>query len=242
MPVPEERILRMTSRGRCAKCRRDLAGGDRGDEPSLSEMAHMHGVERSSARHDPAMIPGDLHAHRNPILLCRNCHKIVDGDPEAYTADRLEAIKPGHGKWARRQLVRDSNAVSFAELEVIAKWMASDQDAEPARGYHAAPPLKKIKKNGLSLTARTWMEMGMPKSRLAGKYIEKRPDPSFGDRPRAIFLAICRGFREDEGLGADGAFFSMLEMDETAPPAKGRTPAVLAITVYLFEKCGVFER
>ena len=223
-------------------CRRDLAGSDRGDESNLSEMAHIHGVERSSARHDPTMIPRDLHIHRNLILLCRNCHKIVDDDPETYTADRLKAMKSDHEKWARRQLVRDSNAVSFAELEVIAKWMASDQDAEPARDYHVTPPLKKIKKNGLSHTARTWIEIGMSKSHLVGKYIEKQPDPSFGDRLKARFLAIYRGFREDEGLGADDTFFSMLEMDKTALPEKGRTPAVLAITVYLFEKCGVFER
>lgn len=214
----------MMSRGCCAKCRRDLAGGDRGGESNLSEMARIHGVERSSARHDPAVISGGLHVHRNLILLCRNCHKIVDGDPEAYTADRLEAIKPGHGKWARRQLVRDSNAVSFAELEVIAKWMASDQDAEPARDYRAALPLKKIKKNGLSHIARTWIELGMPKSRLVGRYIEKQPDPSLGDRLGAGFLVICRGFRDGEGLGADDAFLSLKWTKRRCPRRGERLP------------------
>ena len=242
IPVSEERILRMTSRGCCAKCKRDLAAGDRGDESNLSEMAHIHGVGRGSARHDPAMIPDDLNSHRNLILLCRNCHKIVDDDPVTYSPDRLEAMKSDHEAWARRQLVRDSNAVSFAELEVIAKWMAAEREAEPARDYHVTPPLKKIKKNGLSRIAQTWIEIGMSKSHLVGKYIENQPDPAFGDRLKARFHAIYRGYREDEGLDADDTFFRMLEMDEAVLPTKGRTPAVLAIMVYLFEKCEVFER
>lgn len=216
----------MASRGCCAKCRRDLAGGDRGGESNLSEMAHIHGVERGSERHDPAMIPGDLHVRRNLILLRRNCRKIVDDDPETYTADRLGAMRPDHEKWARRQLVGDSNAVSFAELEVIAKWMGSDQDAEPARDPHVTPPPKKIKKNGLSRTARAWIEMGMPKSHLVGKYIEKRPGPSFGDRLKARFLAIYRGFREDGGLGADDAFFSLKWTKRRCPRRGERLPSL----------------
>ena len=188
------------------------------------------------------MNPSDVNKHRNLILLCPACHKIVDDDPATYTAERLEKMKMCHEAWAERRLVRDSKATSFAELEVVAKWMATDSHAAARADYAVTPPLKKIRKNGLSAKARMWIEIGMSKSHLVGKYLEAQPDPLFGERLKDGFLAIYRGLRAGEELDADSAFFRMLSMGLDMPGAAGRTPAVLAVMVYLFEKCEVFEK
>lgn len=242
IPISEERILRTQSRGCCAMCRRNLVGGRPGAESNLSEMAHIRGVAGGSARHDPSMNPSDVNKHCNLILLCPACHKIVDGDPATYTTKRLEKMKLCHEAWADRRLVRDSKATSFAELEVVAKWLATDSNAAARADYAVTPPLKKIRKNGLSAKARMWIEIGMSKSHLVGKYLEAQPDPLFGERLKDGFLAIYRGLRAGEELDADGAFFCMLSMGWDMPGAAGQTPAVLAVMVYLFEKCEVFEK
>lgn len=242
IPVSEERILRIKSRGCCAMCRRDLVGGRPGAESNLSEIAHIRGVAGGSARHDPSMNPDDVNKHSNLILLCPVCHKIVDDDPAAYTTDRLEKIKLDHEKWARRQLVRHSRITSFAELEVVAKWLTTASPAGAKTDYAVTPPLEKIRKNGLSEAARLWIEIGMSKSHLVGRYLEAQPDPSFGERLRDGFLAIYRDLRADEYLDSDSVFFNMLAMGWDVQRTWDLTPAVLAVTVYLFEKCEVFEK
>ena len=242
IPVSEERILRTKSRGCCAKCKCDLVGGRPGAESNLSEIAHMRGVAGGSARHDPSMSPDDVNKHGNLILLCSTCHKIVDDDPAEYTTDRLEKIKSDHEEWARRQLVRHSKITSFAELEVVAKWLVAAPQAGAKTDYAVTPPLEKIRKNGLSEAARLWIEIGMSKSHLVGRYLEAQPDPSFGERLRDGFLAIYRDLRADEDLDADRVFFSMLAMGWDVRQTWDLTPAVLAVMVYLFEKCEVFEK
>lgn len=219
-----------------------LAGGDRGGEPSLSGMAQTSGAGRGSARHGLAMIPGDLNGRRSLIQPCRSRHKFDDNDPAACPAERLDAIKPDREALAGRQPVGDSNASSFARLGAMARWMAAGREADPAGDGRADPPPKKIKNGGLPRTARMWMEAGMPGSPLVGRRAGRPPDPPFGDRLKAGFRSICRGPCEAGGLGATAAFLCMPEMDEAAPCAKGRTPAVLAIAARLFEKCEVHER
>ena len=224
--LSDERILRTKSRGCCAMCRRDLAGGDSDSESNLSEMAHIRGLAAGSARHDPYMDPDAVNRHTNLILLCPACHKIVDADPVKYTADRLAAIKSESEKWARRQLVRESRTDSFAELEIVTKWMATASVVEPEKDYTVTSPLKKIQKNGLSHDAQAWIEMGMSKSYLVGKYVETQPDPAFGERLKEGFRTIYRHFRDDEGLDGEDTFFCMLGIDADITDIKSRTPSV----------------
>ena len=223
-------------------CGRDLIGDGSGAESNLSEMAHMRGARAGSRRHDPDMDPGAVNKHTHLILLCPACHAIVDGKDSKYTASMLEEIKSKFEARARKRVVRDLRATSFAELEVVAKWMATAPATEPEGDYTVTAPLKKIRKNGLSLTAQTWIEMGMSKSHLVGRYVEAQPDPMFGERLKEGFRAIYRSLREKEGLDGEDTFFRMLDMGADIPEVRDRTPAVLVVLVYLFEKCEVFER
>lgn len=223
-------------------CRRDLVAGTPGAESNLSEMAHIRGAASGSPRHDPSISSDKANKHHNLILLCGTCHKIVDDDPSTYTAAQLEEMKSGHEEWGRRRLVMGSKATSFAELEVIAKWMATAPSSGPEEDYSVTPPLKKIKKNGLSDETRMWIEIGMSKSHLVGRYLEAQPDPAFGERLKEGFRLIYRKLRSGEDLGADDVFFRMLAMGEDVKGEGVQTPAVLAVLVYLFEKCEVFEK
>ena len=122
---------------------------------------------------------------------------------------------------------------------------ASGAAASPAgatTGYAVTPPPKKIRKSGLSGAARSWIEIGMSKPRLAGRYLEAQPYPSFGGRLRYGLLAVCRGLRAGEYPDSSSASFRMLGMGRDVQGAGAPTPAFLAVTVYPFEKCGVLEK
>ena len=90
--------------------------------------------------------------------------------------------------------------------------------------------------------ARAWIGVGMPRSHLVGKYVGAQPDPMFGERLKGWFRKNCRHLREDEWLGGEGAFFCMLGMGANVPDIKAKAPPVLAVLLYLFEKCEVFEK
>ena len=226
----------------CAVCRRDLIGDGSGAESNLSEMAHMRGARAGSKRHDPNIGPDAVNKHTRLILLCPACHATVDGKDSKYTADMLEEIKSEFEARARKLVVRDLGVASLAELEVVAKWMATAPAAEPEGDYTVTAPLKKIRKNGLSPTAQTRIGTGMSKSHLVGRYVEAQPDPMFGGRLEEGFGAICQSLREKEGLDGEDALFRLLDTGADMPEVGDRTPAVLVVLAYLFEECEVFER
>ena len=217
---------------------RGVAGASARHDPSMNPIAPPTAfVVKNSAMWRCPRQPGGLHTffhknsesvysdvnkHRNLILLCATCHKIVDDDPATYTAERLEKMKMCHEAWAERRLVRDSKATSFAEIEVVAKWMATDSHAAARADYAVTPPLKKIRKNGLSAKARMWIKIGMSKSHLVGKYLEAQPDPLFGERLKDGFLAIYRGPRAGEELAPTAPSSACCQWDWTCRERRGR--------------------
>ena len=51
---------------------------------NVGEAAHIYGASPGSARYDGAMPSSDRSAITNAIWLCRNCHKLVDDDPDRF--------------------------------------------------------------------------------------------------------------------------------------------------------------
>lgn len=62
----------------------------------IGEICHVHGQRQGAARYDPGLSLEELHGFENLILMCRNHHRLVDGDESKYTADRLRQIKWDH--------------------------------------------------------------------------------------------------------------------------------------------------
>lgn len=60
------------------------------------EICHINAASPGGPRFDPAQSDGERHAASNLILLCGRHHKIVDAEPEKYTAQNLIALKRSH--------------------------------------------------------------------------------------------------------------------------------------------------
>lgn len=78
------------SAGKCNICKIDLL-----KDSNISEMAHI--ISHSSHKNAPRSneIGGD-NSYENLILLCRNCHKKVDDNTDAYSVEDLKNIKSQH--------------------------------------------------------------------------------------------------------------------------------------------------
>ncbi|MGA9367780.1 MAG: HNH endonuclease [Steroidobacteraceae bacterium] len=65
-------------------------------EAVVGEVCHIKAARPDGPRYAPDQSTTDRHGYDNLILLCRNHHKVIDDDPEAYTVERLDRMKADH--------------------------------------------------------------------------------------------------------------------------------------------------
>ena len=74
------------------------------DAVKLAEVAHIVAASDEGPRGDAKVETSELASLANLILLCPNCHTIVDGAPEEYSVDVLRAWKADHERRLREFL------------------------------------------------------------------------------------------------------------------------------------------
>jgi len=180
-------------------------------------------------------------SYDNLIILCPTCHKKIDKDPDEFTVKKLKQIKLDHEKWINDQLRIESTQITFAELEVIAKYLISAKPDETKQNLEIVPSNEKIKKNGLSSEVGNLITMGMLGIEQVKEYLNKNPDPEFAARLRKGFVNKYLALKE-EGLTGDHLFYELLNFASNDSGDFKDKAAALKILTYFFEICEVFER
>jgi len=87
-------------------CRAQTIGPNCDPEKSttIGEAAHIMGAKPGSARFDNSMSDVTRASITNGIWLCRNCHRKIDLDATAFTADLLFAWRKDHEEIVAREL------------------------------------------------------------------------------------------------------------------------------------------
>ncbi len=70
---------------------------------NFSEMAHIVAFSEEGPRGREGLRPGNIDAVDNLMLLCRVCHREIDGRPQDYPRAALAGYKTEHEKRIRRQ-------------------------------------------------------------------------------------------------------------------------------------------
>lgn len=223
-------------------CNKELVVESDGDDPSIiAEIAHIKGEKPGSARYDEKMRDEERNSYDNLIVLCHNCHKLVDDQPKVYTVDRLHQIKTDHENRVRESLKSAIISVTFSELEVITSYLASERIGdEPS--YDIIPIEEKMKKNELTDASRDLIVMGIMQTREVERYLTKHPDSLFGERLKSKFVAVYEKLRGEEGLRGDNLFMGLFQFATNGRIKYREQAAALSVLVYLFEKCEVFEK
>ena len=213
-------------------------------EPSaiIGHIAHIQAKSDSGPRANPRLTDQQRDAYPNLILLCPTHHRRVDVHENTYTAATLLSWKDKQERIHIEFLRQGMGSVTFAELEVVTKALVNNESSQPT-SISVIPPRDKMERNGLTNQTATLVNIGLIQSKEVQDFVE-----TMSSLDRTFISRLTSGFvdeyQEKREIGLEGDFL-FEELRQFS--AQGRSDilhqcAGLAVLVYLFERCEVFER
>jgi len=238
----DAKILWGKSGSKCAISKKNLIQEKKeGNNYIIGEVAHIEGEKPGSARYNPNMTDVDRNSYENLILLSPNSHTIIDNNPEEYTVDKLKQIKTNHEEWVESSLKTHMPNVTFAELEVIVKYLVATPILGSDDSMTLIPPKEKIERNNLSTEVENLITTGMLQVKQVKKYLNTHLDIQFAERLKVGFVNKYKKFRK-EGLEGDALFYALLDFSSNNSSDFKIMAAGLSVLTYYFELCEVFEK
>lgn len=234
----------MRSGNKCAlpDCRVSLTcDGTKSLDVTIGEAAHIYGEKEIAARYKKEMTDDSRNHCDNLMYLCPTCHTKIDKQIADYPAEKLIEIKKSHEAWVSERLDESMSEVSFAELEIAAKAIASGQHFVNG-DFHVITPDEKIQKNGLTQEVRAQISMGLSRSSEVNDFLVKASqlDAKLPERLKDGFKGKYLELRQI--FSGDTLFYAMLEFAQSGQQDFKQQAASLAILTHLFHLCEVFEK
>ncbi len=223
-----------------------------GDPINIGQAAHIagehdgKGKSKRSARYDSNMTDEERNSYNNLIYLCASCHTTIDAIPQGendYPVERLHAIKKEHEAKVRQAMLDAFAEVGFPELQEATQWATKISPSTVTREFSLLKLEDKIKKNELDGDARGVIAMGLGVAREVSQYIESvaQTDVEFPERLKAGFLEEYWRLKK-EGVSGSELFEFMCRFAQQGFQRQAQRSAGLAVLIYLFEMCEVFEK
>jgi len=114
------KILWGKAGGFCSRCKSKLFEGDNNStqETVKGEECHIIAQSPNGPRGDKSYQKNKLDLYENLILLCRNCHVIIDKKTDVYTIEKLLNIKKEHEDWIK-MIGNKKNGNSISDFEIL---------------------------------------------------------------------------------------------------------------------------
>ncbi len=244
---PTKLLLAFRSGGRCAfpGCERALTvESESGNDPTIiGEAAHIAGEKEDAARYDPAMTDEERNHYSNLIYLCANHHTQIDKQKKNFSVARLLKLKANHETKVREAMNSAFAEVGFRELAQATTWISRMQAGQSSYDFSILPPDEKIRKNQLSPVSQVTITMGLGVVQEVRRFMEQESvvDADFPERLKAGFLEEYYRLRKT-GYTGDVLFDLMCEFAQRGMKKQSERSAGLAVLIYLFERCEVFEK
>ena len=221
-------------------CVEEAKYGDR--SVVIGEIAHMEANSDDGPRANPVLSELQRNAYANLIMLCPTHHEIVDARESTYTVEILRGWKADREAKVLDFLAREMQSITFAELETITQALVNNGQMD-SDSMSVIPPRQKMDRNGLTARTGTLLNIGLVQSKQVQHFVETMSgiDGTFIGRLISGFVNEYQRNTQG-GLRADPLFEAMRLFS-----AQGRSDiryqsAGLAVLVYLFERCEVFEQ
>ncbi|MYC38699.1 MAG: HNH endonuclease [Chloroflexi bacterium] len=221
-------------------CVEEATNGD----PSaiVGVIAHIEAKSDSGPRANPNLSDRQRDSYPNLILLCPNHHELVDARESTYTVEMLRGWKADREAKVREFLAREIQNITFVELEAVTLALVNNGTTR-SDSMTLIPPQAKMDRNGLSTLSGTLINIGLVQSKQVQQYVE-----TVGGVDRTFVTRLTSGFITEyqrniqEGLQGDSLFEALRLFSSQGRADMRFQSAGLAVLVYLFERCEVFEQ
>lgn len=213
-----------------------------GNDTYVGEAAHIRGEKPGAARYDVSMTDEQRDDVDNLIYLCTDHHTIIDKVEADWPVVTLEALKKSHENRVKEAMEEAFADVAFPELQNAVSWV-TNQLPDTNNSFALISPDQKIKKNQLSNGTRHIIVAGLASRATVSAYIEAEAqlDSDFPERLKAGFLEEYYGLRKN-GYQGDKLFELMCVFAQRGMHRQIDRTAGIAVLIYLFEICDVFEK
>ena len=208
----------------------------------IGDIAHIEANSNSGPRANTSLTNRQRDSYPNLILLCPNHHRLVDRQEHTYTADKLRRWKADSESRLNSALAQTIPNVTFTELEFVTQSLVNSPDTS-STSLSVIPPRDKIDRNRLTSKSERLITIGMIQTKQVQTFVETMHglDSTFIDRLTSGFVSEYRHHRQ-AGLDGDALFEEMRLFSMQGKPDILSQSAGLAVLVYLFERCDVFEQ
>ena len=208
----------------------------------IGKIAHIEAKRDGGPRANPRLSDRQRDSYVNLILLCPNHHELVDVRENTFTVEMLRGWKSDREAKVLEFLAMEMRSVTFVELETITMALVNNGQIH-SDSMTVIPPQTKMDRNRLTHSTGTLLSIGLVQSRQVQQFVETMSGLDGTFVPRLISGFVNEYQRNIQGgLEGDSLFEAMRIFS-----AQGRTnmrhqSAGLAVLVYLFERCEVFEQ
>ncbi|MHB1068384.1 MAG: HNH endonuclease [Gemmatimonadaceae bacterium] len=239
-------LLAFRSGDHCAfpDCERTLSvDGNQSNPVVTGQAAHIAGEKNGAARYDALMSEEQRNHYNNLIYLCADHHTRIDKQAAEFPVERLRRLKSEHEAKVREAMAEAFACVGFPELEEATKWIMQVQPSQASQDFSLITLEDKLKKNELGNSSRIIVTMGLSLAREVRAYVESvaLTDSDFPERLKVGFLNEYFQLRKDGHVG-DNLFDLMCRFAQKGLKEQARRAAGMAVLVYLFEACEVFDK
>lgn len=249
IPIQDKIILYSQAAGQCSMecCDEELIFPISNGKSQLSNIAHIEALNEGGARFNPNLTVKKRNSEDNLMLVCSNCHKKIDDDPEKYTVEYLKNMKKNHIK--KMKIIRENSSINFNYEDLyIASKNIIDEDAHILEtgnpifeDYNLVEIEYKMNKNDLTNISKNNIINGFVQQSMVEKFFTdmSKDDSLFFEKVR-YSLKNCYKNLGKKNSG-DFLFFSIYEHFKNGLTSSQRG-ACLAIIVYFFTICELFEK
>ncbi len=241
---PDKKMLWTLSAGRCAKpgCRDGCVepANDLDTATTLCDHAHIFAHSKNGARPNPDGFSQKSNSYENLVLLCSTHHRLVDGQENTYTVSTLLEWKEQHEAWVSERLRLEE--FTHVELESIISWLTKDANL-PTEDFMLRPPHDKMLYNDFSAQIKHHITQGLLYVSEIQGYIRNRSayESHYAERLLKPLTELYEEYKE-QGLESDYIFTELWDFACGKSLDFGKRNAGLAIIVYFFDRCELFEK
>lgn len=212
----------------------------------VGEIAHIVAVGGKfpiTPRPDKKFPKADLNKYENLILLCPTHHTIVDKQANSYSVKDLKQWKAFREAEQSRLITEGFANLSFIELEQILKAVPLANQSTSDPDFALLGIGAKIKKNRLSGKTEKLLGLGYQSLSQVDDYIQSQSsfDTSYPERLKSGFISLYNEIAKSKMKG-DALLLALKERIVSNRTDTLLHAAALAVILYYFEKCEIFEK